>query len=158
MILLCLQSQYCSLHFAKMTTFLAQASASQFYTPAQSMYPRSRNYTNDSILSVVPAMFHIFCKDDISFFQAQASASRFYIPAHSMYQELQITLSSSFLSSGAVLFHTFCKDDNISLSQAQASASQFYTPAHSMYQEVEIILSGSIYVCSPRIVPYILHS
>ena len=160
MILLCLQSQYCSIHFAKMTTFLCPKHR---LVLVSSIHQHKACTQEVEIIPVilfclVPAMFHIFCKDDISFSQAQASASRFYIRAHSMYQELEIILSSSFLSSGAVLFHTFCKDDNISLSQAQASASQFYTPAHSMYQEVQIILSGSIYVCSPRIVPYILHS
>ena len=100
-----------------------------------------------------PALFHIFCKDDIiSLSQAQASARQFYTSAHSMYQELEIILNDSILSAVAVLFHTFCLDDNISFSQAQASASQFYTPAHSMYQEVEIFLNDSF----PSIVSYIL--
>ena len=74
-------------------------------------------------LSVVPALFHIFCIDlNISFFQAQACASQFYTLAQGMYQELEIILNGSILSIFQVLFHTFCKDDNISLSQAQASA------------------------------------
>ena len=49
-----------------------QASASQFYTPANSMCQEVEIMLNDSILSAVPALFHTFCKDDnISFSEAQ---------------------------------------------------------------------------------------
>ena len=94
----------------------AQASASQFYTPAHSLYQEVEIILSDSILSAVQVLFHTFCKDNnISLSQAQASASQFYTPAHSLYQEVEIILSSSFLSAVAVLFHTFCKDDHFFL-------------------------------------------
>ena len=77
----------------------AQASASQFSTPAHSMYQELELILSDSLLSAVAVLFHTFCIDDqISLSQAQASASRFYRPAHSMYQEVEIFLNDSFPS------------------------------------------------------------
>ena len=60
----------------------AQASASQFYTPADSMYQEVKIILNYSILSAVPTLFHMFCiGDNISFSQTQASAT---VPDHSV--------------------------------------------------------------------------
>ena len=59
--------------------FHAQASASQFYTPAHSMYQEVEIIIRSSFLSAVALLFHTFCKDNnISLSQAQASASQFY--------------------------------------------------------------------------------
>ena len=80
-----------------------QAGASQFYTPAHSMYQEVEIILSSSFLSSVAVLFHTFFIDDkISLSQAQASASQFSTPAHSMYQELEIMLNDFILSAVAV--------------------------------------------------------